>query len=134
MCQGRPKLLVFGHIAVRQGDKTCCLPFEWRATLKGKNLLQEEEIIFFSRRSPFEKASFWEANRKLPKLLHFVKLVEKHGGAPMHLKFKAAIHHWSLLKGTIVFKFMWINTPIILLCLYDRVFPFPNNPKNLDPS
>ena len=56
-------------------------------TLKGKNLLLLEQILFFKSKPQFERAiSAREANRKSPKLFPLVKMAEKHVGVPIHLK------------------------------------------------
>ena len=71
-----------------QGKQICifhfCLPCQLGSTLKGKNLLLEEQILPF-RVDPFLKdLSFRESNRKSQKVVYFrKKTVEKNGGVPI---------------------------------------------------
>ena len=74
-----------------QGRQLChflfCLSTQFGSTLKGKNLLLREQILFFKSRADFRKAFLLkEANRKSQMLSPFIKMVEKHGGVPIHHK------------------------------------------------
>ena len=66
-----------------QGNQLChfqrCTPFK-RSTLKGKNLLLWEQILFFESRPHFEGASSAiEAYRTSQKFSPIVKISYKHG-------------------------------------------------------
>ena len=62
------------------------LLFKMVSTLKGKNLLPEEQILSFQSRLYFGKHwSSREAIRKSQKLFPFAKIVEKHESVSIHL-------------------------------------------------
>ena len=55
--------------------------------LRGKNLLQNEQIPSFKSGPPFESASFSrKTNRKSQKFSPFVKLAENHGDVPIGIR------------------------------------------------
>ena len=66
---------------------TYLFPSQEEFTLKGKNLLLLEQILSFKRKPQFGRdMSAREANRKSQKLFPLVKMMEKHGSVPIHLK------------------------------------------------
>ena len=74
------------------------------STLQENNLLPWEQILSFKDRLYFERAAFSrKANRNLQKLLPFVKMIETHGGVPVHLNSR---RH---MIGTGVLEIKWLK-------------------------
>ena len=69
---------------LRGSNSAIFISSEWGSTLKGMNLLLEEQIHSFMSRPPFGKVLYRRANRKTQKLFPFVKIMVKPGD--VHLR------------------------------------------------
>ena len=92
-----------------------CCPSQEGLTLKGKNLLHEEQILSFKSNPQFGSArTTREANRKSQKFFPLVNMTEKHGSVHVHLK---KVHDYTTTYLKIFSKVDKFVTSWLLPCL-----------------
>ena len=90
-------------------------PFWWGFTLKEKNLLPLEQILYFQRRPHFWRAVVQRNKQKVTKVVPFVRMVGKHGSELVYLWLKYSAAYPKLSRNLIPLFKVEVNIFLELL-------------------